>query len=556
MKTKLVLWGNNAQDERVLMALALRPEDNKVDIYTFPEKVVTEDFMQKMMREWRNGTEVEFPEEQTHIERELSITESLLPDELKVERGDVIQRAQTEWHFVVLSSKLNQVYQDELSELREKVDQLEDYSSDVWENLKEFWGKVQGQVRERNLFRDHADSLRDNTNELFAKMKTLRNKMDEDFRARSKEHVDKFMAILEDLEQKVEDGFRLQGIFEELKKVQRTFRDTNLSRDHRSQVWKRIDDAFKKVKAKRFGDGVITDSSPLQRLQRRYDGLVAAIEKMERSINRDKDDLSFQKRKIETTDGQLEAQIRQAKIIMIEERIRSKEEKLGEMMVTKTELEGKIEAQKQREARRQEKEAAKEAAKEKIAKEMEAAAAARQAEADKIEKAAEAIKGKAEETTEETTAESKETEAPKEEESVLAAAGTLLGESLTDVVDTVKAVAEVVGDKIEDAVEDLKEKVMDDGGAEAKEGSKLSETLSNVVDKVKAVAEEVGDKIEEAVEDLKEKITEEPAEEASENGQEAEPESEASKAEEPAAETTEEEEPTAEAETEAKSEEE
>lgn len=472
MKTKLVLWGNNAQDERVLMALSLRPDDNKVDIYTFPESTVTEDFMQKMMREWRNGEEVAFPKEKTHMERELSVTESLLPDDLKVERGDVIQRAQTEWHFVVLSSKLNQVYQSELAELKEKVESLEEYSADVWENLKEFWSKVQGQVRERNLFRDHADALRDNTNELFTAMKGLRSKMDEDFRVRSKEHVDKFMEILEDLEKKVEDGFRLQGIFEELKKIQRNFRDTNLSRDHRSQVWKRIDDAFKKVKAKRFGDGVIMDTSPLQRLQRRYDGLIAAIEKMERSINRDKDDLSFQKRKIETTDGQLEAQIRQAKIVMIEERIRSKEEKLGEMMVTKTELEGKITSQKERDAKRKERDAAQAAAKEKIAKEMEAAAAARAAEADKIEKAVEAIKGKSEDGTEATEAEAPTEEAPAEEapteESVLEAAGTMLGESLTDVVDTVKAVAEVVGDKIEEAVEDLKEKITEEIAVEEK----------------------------------------------------------------------------------------
>lgn len=448
MKTKLVLWGTNEADERILMALALNAKENKVDIWTFPEKVVTEEFSQKMMREWRNGAEVEFPEEKTHMERELSVTESLLPEELKVERGDVVQRAQTEWHFVVLSSKLNEVYQTELSEIREKIDDLESYSQDTWENLKEFWGKVQNQVRERNLFREHADSLRDNTNALFSKMKELRSKMDDEFKTRSKEHVAKFNSVLEDLEKKVDDGFRLQGIFEELKKIQRNFRDTKLTREDRSQLWSRIDGAFKKVKAKRFGDVAVQDSSPMQRLTRRYDGLIAAIEKMERSINRDREELEFQNRKIATTDGQLEAQIRQAKIVMIEERIRSKEEKLSEMHNTKAELEGKIESQKQRDAKREERqarEAAKEAAAEKIAQDIEAASQTRDSE--KLEKAAEAIKGKEAGKSE------------KKEESVLSAASTILGESLTDVVDTVKAVAEVVGDRIEEAVEDLKEDI-------------------------------------------------------------------------------------------------
>ena len=97
MKTKLVLWGKNAQDERVLIALQLRPQENKVDLWTFPENIATEDFSQKMLNEWRNGTQVDFPEGSTHSEKELSITESLLPEDLKVERGECNIIFQISW---------------------------------------------------------------------------------------------------------------------------------------------------------------------------------------------------------------------------------------------------------------------------------------------------------------------------------------------------------------------------------------------------------------------------------------------------------------------------
>ena len=103
--------------------MELRPKDNKVDIWTLSQKLLRQMNLHKTSsNNWRNGVEVPFPDEKTHIERELTISEGLLPDDLKVERGDVVQRAMTEWHFVVLSAKLNEVYQTELAEFKEKID--------------------------------------------------------------------------------------------------------------------------------------------------------------------------------------------------------------------------------------------------------------------------------------------------------------------------------------------------------------------------------------------------------------------------------------------------
>jgi chromosome segregation ATPase len=394
MKTKLVLWGKTEPEEKVLITLQLRPEENMVDVWTFPEAVATDEFVAKMMNSWRDGGEVEFPDPHTHTERELSVTDSLLPEGLTADRQDLVQRAQTEWHFIVLSSKLHTTYETELGELKERVSKLEQYDKQIWENLKEFWGKVQHQVQDQNLFRDHANSLRDKTNQLFGQMKELRSKMDEEFTERSKKVMDTFHAALEEIEGRISEGSRLQNIFDELKKFQRQFRDAKMTRSHRSKVWERMDAAFKAVKEKRFGPDANTDNSPLQRINRRYKGLLSAIEKMERSIQRDRDDLSFQERKIERSDGQLEAQIRQAKIKMIEERIRSKEDKLSEMMNTKIDLEKRIEKLTEKEAQRQkqeEVEAAKKLAKEKIAKEIEENQARLQDQEEDLEKAAEEI---------------------------------------------------------------------------------------------------------------------------------------------------------------------
>jgi len=394
MKTKIVLWGNNEKDEKLLVAIQLKPDDNKINIYTFPEAIATEEFYNQMMNLWRAGNEVQFPEGHGVIEKELSITEDILPETIRVERTDLINRAKTEWHFVVLSSKLHQSYKTELEDFKEKVGKLEAFEASVWDEMKQFWNKIQEQAREKNLFRGHADELREITNSIFESLKGLKKAMNKEFDDISKTNSSRFFTILEKIEDRIEKGLGLQPIFNELKSVQTDFKNADLTKSDRSKVWKRLDGAFKKVKEKKFGSAGPAKTG-FERANRRYDGLVSAITKMQSSIDRDKKDMGFQNKRIANTDGQLEMQIRQAKMKMIEERVRSKEEKLADMMKTKGELEQKMEREKKREEEKkvkQEIKAQETKVKEKIAQDIEAKKEDMQGDESKLEKAAEQIK--------------------------------------------------------------------------------------------------------------------------------------------------------------------
>lgn len=528
MKTRIVMWGTNDKDEKVLIAIALRADENAVDIYTFPFESTSEEFYNLMLNEWREAHEVSFPEGFTHIVKPLTASDNILPETLKADRPDIIHRAQTEWHFVVLSNKLYHAFLSELEEIREKIKGTDFYKNQLWEDMKAAWEKIQKNIFDKTLMREHGQQLRELTNDIFTQLKNMRKDMDSEVDRVSREFSEKFNNKLDDVEEKIKSGLGLQPLFNDLKRLQQEFKDAQLSRNDRSRIWKRIDTAFKAVKEKKFGEKSAKDTSALDRLNRRYEGLLSAIEKMEKSIRRDDKDKSFQDDRIANTEGQLEAQIRMAKLKMIDERINSKREKLAEMEKTKLELEERInrekkflEEQRKQQVIREELKEAKENVKQKIADEIHAQAD--NLDADVLGKAAEAI-------AEEKARKSR----PKNKESLLSAIGETLGESFEDVGDSLGAIASVVADKIEDAFKDLKDetghvindakddlketvdkiktkmnkedqpKQESDKGEEAKAGS----TLSNITDKLEDVFKDLKEEAGEVLKDVKEGVKE------------------------------------------------
>ncbi len=398
MKTKLVLWGTDDKDEKVLMAIQLRAEDNQVDVWTFHGENATNDLHKQLLYEWREGKEMAFPESgYNHHESELSATGKLLPENIFPEKDELIERAKTEWHFVVLSSKLNEVYQIELNELRETIEGLESYSKEKWDELKVFWDKVREQMQENNLARDHANSLKRQVNSLFSYLKDLRSAREAEFQANSASSYDKFNKTLEEVNTRIKKGEMLHLVFEELKSIQREFRSMQLTREDRAKLWPKIDGAFKAVKERRFGPAAAGGgggNSPIDRHQNRLNGLMEAISKMERSIKRDKEDLVAQERKKDSSSiGQLEAQLLDAKMNIIKSRVKSKEDKLKNMHKTREDVERRLAQAKQRTEAR-------------AAKAAEKAAATPPAEASPtvvpadVAKATEAVEEKAEEAKE------------------------------------------------------------------------------------------------------------------------------------------------------------
>ncbi len=405
MKSKIVLWGKDSTDTRSLIAMELKPEESKIDVWVFAEPLATDELGEDLLFKWSEDKEFDLPEGFQKYETALSVAESILPDGITADKPEIVQRTQTEWQFMVLSAKLNEAYKSELEDLEDRIVNLEAYDVKAWDDLKNFWDKVREQMRERNLFKDHATALKERTNYLFDKMKGLRTALDAEFKKEAEATYNRFAERLSEIEERVAKNINLYNIFEELKALQREFHNSKFTREMRNEVWKRLDSAFKLVKEKRFGP----NNNSNDKTARRFEGLMNAIKKMEISVGRDQEELDFQNKRINSVHtGQLEAQLRQAKLKMIEERISSKQAKLNDMYKTKEELEEKMEQNKARE----EAEAAKQ--KERAAKKAAQEAKAAEAKPTPKEVTPEVEAPKVEETVEETVEEPK-VETPAEE---------------------------------------------------------------------------------------------------------------------------------------------
>ncbi|MTB52915.1 hypothetical protein [Lewinella sp. W8] len=510
MRNRIAVWGRDAQEKRVLITIELQVADNIVRIQTYPEKIVTDEVYQAFMDKWRKGQEAELPEPDRVIARELSVSEGLLPEDLKAEQTDMILRAQTEWHFHVLSEKLAQTYKAELAELEDRIERAGEYSSDLWNQAKSFWQKVQGQLQDKTLLREQGNDIRKQVDKTFAKLKEMRESLNAKYKEESKEQVAKFGELLEDAEKRIGEGTHLNKVFNDLRDIQRKFHGVKFTKEDRDAIYGRIDAAFKAVKEKRGQKGGGA-SNALGRTESRLEGLLKAIDRMKSSIGRDEKDLQFEHRRIERTNGQLEKQIREAKVVMIESRIASKRVKLEDMEKTKVMLEKKIDQQKKRaekDAKRAAEKAAAEAAKAKIAATMAEQQVSPEEQA-KLEAAAAAIsEGK------KSAAKAKKAAEPQEKDDQI---DSMV--AFSEITGPQPSMAEKAGDAIATAittVSDAADEVTREGGLLDQAGDfiaaaaeTIGESLEDVADTAKAVAKVAGDKLESTVDELKKSGSEE-----------------------------------------------
>jgi hypothetical protein len=322
-----VFLGRDEQDQEILVAMELQLDSKQVVISTFPRTAIDDDFVQAMTSKWEDGETVEFPSEPTVISRSAD-EEHLLPESIKTDSPEMIRRLKNEWTLRLLSVRLFENINDSITTMEAKIGEAEGYTQELWDQTKSLWGRVGEYSKENDLSRKHTGELRDRLNGIFDQLKEKRNSSQEEFEKTSQKVREGFESKLNEIRESIQKEPKLNELFDGLKKLQKEIKDAKLSHRDRRGLWKVLDNTFSKVKAEK-------QTLWASHLGNRLKGLEHAIGKMESSIKRDEDSLAFQRRKLEDRGvSQIESQLRATKAKVIEDRIKSKQNKLSEMQQT------------------------------------------------------------------------------------------------------------------------------------------------------------------------------------------------------------------------------
>ncbi|MBL7789572.1 MAG: hypothetical protein JNL75_07030 [Chitinophagales bacterium] len=331
-KNRFATKALNQKDEPILVALELNVNSMNIEVRYFLTATMKDDEIEDFIKKFSNGEEPSFPENTT-LENRSFTEESLLPDNIKIEgKSGAIRQLQNEWSYLLLNAKLFEQFNAQLEDIKIKAAELKGFSSDLFDEAKEFWEKVLEYKKEREISQEKLTYFKEEINGVFDHLKKLKESLLKEKDAASEKIRAEFTEVLAGIDARLEEqGVRFNTIMDELKALQTKLRGEDIKRDIKNILFDDIQARYDRIKVRREEVlGGVNNS--------RIDGLTQALERMQKSLSIDVKDLEFNTKKLDHVNNKLELQLREAKINVLKDRIASKEEKIADIQKTLNKL--------------------------------------------------------------------------------------------------------------------------------------------------------------------------------------------------------------------------
>ncbi len=340
MQQHLVLWGDIGTDRKALLAIYLDEEQHKVHIYAFPREVADKDLQDKLFL-WKNGGEYHFPEDALHWELDAN-GDSVLPDEVRVDKPEFITRAQEQWTKKLMSTRFYKVFQEEIEMMKQKMESTKEYRQELWDAAKVQWDKISTYRKNNDLTWEQTDALKNDINAIFDALKAIK-RIDVE---KTSEHTHKlFKSLFKKIE---EQQARLiyndewGSVFDKLKAIQGEIKEAALRWEDKRKLFDTINEVFDTLRKYRKSEFV-------NRTKERIAQLTKTIEGLQQSIDRDKENQNIQIEKLAIyTKGRLSVDEMKKRFNIITDKVSEKEQKIKNIQKTIQQLQKELQKEEDR----------------------------------------------------------------------------------------------------------------------------------------------------------------------------------------------------------------
>lgn len=360
MNTRLVLWGEIGTDRKALLTIHLDEEAAKIHLHAFPKEEVTKEIQDALFVEWKNGGEFTFPENAVHWEIDAN-SDTILPENVKVDRLDVVLQSQHKWGKKLMSSRINQLLMDEVKLLEEKASVVAEYDQSLWDKAKAQWEKISSYQKKNEISWEQTTVLKDKINSIFEALKAVKRINNENEDQANSVLIKNYHKRIEDLQAKLIYNDQWKHIFDELKKIQAELKDASMRWNQKRTIYNQVNAIFDDLRKYRMTEMV-------SKTQGRITQLTKILEGLKDSIARDNEMYQQQVEKMQHyTRGKLSVEELKSRFGNILERTKEKESKAEGIKQTIAQLKAEIEREKkqheereQQRIKREQEEAAKE----------------------------------------------------------------------------------------------------------------------------------------------------------------------------------------------------
>lgn len=345
MKRRLVLKGKDPEGNAHLFALELHPNESKLHVFSFDTEHSTDEMHHMLINEWRKGEEgAIMPPEGKLQEQPFSITASPIPDTIELEDPDRFSERALEWQLLILSHHMKRQYEEDLSFIQDRIEALTAYDQLLWDELKNKWSQINDNIAGGDIKRHHTFGLKRSVDKMFAQLKQLKSEAYAKQKAAAEEKYKAFVDRIEGINSRMLlPKENLRALFDELKIVQKRVKEADLTHSLRNALWKRLDKTFQAIKEKRFGDKAPEDQAADGRLDGRLKGINSSLDRLQKSLARDKKEIEFQKKRLKSpTLNVMTEQICNTKIQMVEARLASKQKKIDGLLKSQKNVEKQL----------------------------------------------------------------------------------------------------------------------------------------------------------------------------------------------------------------------